>query len=364
MSITISNSIIGGKLTINGMEIPSDFKVKSIANGIIISHDGRYATKGEDGKIIITDIPEDGVIKRNETTINYSQNNITNYKQDNNENVSGLEKIARIEEEDPNNNISENEQKLDDFNVLMKLREIKNRYNSTGVLSDESDIKITTPKNQKSFDDFYTLMKMRETKDKVDSKKNLQKEEIDTTSIKTTETYNISIKTEQTENEKISPLEEECKTEYREIKTNPKKKFYLKSEKKTGDILLHNRENGNILYREIEDNTDIYSGPKTTYEIVIPKDNPNLELSLSRENGTVKGEVSHPGSISLISGSIEVDIYSPLKIKATTHGGGAIIGSNKMKREDGFYVPIDEEPIGVLDLSTCKGNITIRYKKQ
>src|SRR3989344_5443817 len=61
------------KTVINGVELPEDFNVSSVINNIAISNDGRYAAVTRAGDIVIANIPENGRIEVDGTTINYQR---------------------------------------------------------------------------------------------------------------------------------------------------------------------------------------------------------------------------------------------------------------------------------------------------
>lgn len=59
------------KTIINGVELPEDFRVSSIINNIVISNDGRYAAVTKAGDVLIAQIPENGRIEVDGTTMSY-----------------------------------------------------------------------------------------------------------------------------------------------------------------------------------------------------------------------------------------------------------------------------------------------------
>src|SRR3989338_4424663 len=61
------------RTTINGVELPEDFQVSSVINNIAISNDGRYAAVTRGGDLVIADVPKNGRIEMDGTTINYQK---------------------------------------------------------------------------------------------------------------------------------------------------------------------------------------------------------------------------------------------------------------------------------------------------
>lgn len=93
----------------------------------------------------------------------------------------------------------------------------------------------------------------------------------------------------------------------------------------------------------------------------LPRDvSSGLEVSLETKNGSISGELSHPGFVESKNGSIILSLYAPLVVNASTKNGSVnVVGMTS--EGGGRYVPANKSTIGKLRASTKNGNVQINY---
>lgn len=95
-------------------------------------------------------------------------------------------------------------------------------------------------------------------------------------------------------------------------------------------------------------------------KLELPRAISKLELALETKNGSVNGEIIHPGYVETKNGSIVLALYAPLIVDASTKNGRVnVVGMESQGH--GRYVPIGESPVGKLRASTKNGSVLINY---
>lgn len=95
--------------------------------------------------------------------------------------------------------------------------------------------------------------------------------------------------------------------------------------------------------------------------IILPKSVIWLEQYMDVTSGDISGDIAHKGRISSTSGSISINLCSPLRVKAEVTSGDIHIYGMIAEGSD-FYVPPSINSIGDLYLKATSGNINVRYK--
>jgi len=95
----------------------------------------------------------------------------------------------------------------------------------------------------------------------------------------------------------------------------------------------------------------------------LPKEISDLELALETKNGSINGEIMHPGYVETKNGSIVLALLAPLIVDASTKNGNVnVIGM--MSEGHGRYIPVGVKSIGKLRASTKNGSVVINYIKR
>lgn len=254
------------RTVINGIELPEDFYASSIINNIAISDNGKYIAVTRDGNLVEGDIPENGKIEVDGTTINYRKGSGMN--------VSG------------------------------------SGIHMSGVSGGSISISGGS----------------------------------------------ISIGGGKS-------LENEINESY---KVNSGDEVALVS--KNEDIALGFRDDYNVGVEGLTASEPKYSNGRLFVDdlqgkLSLPRKVSDLEVALETKNGSVTGDIMHPGFVESKNGSIILNLYAPLKVDASTKNGSVNV-TGMESQGHGRYVPIGEAPVGKLRASTKNGSVMINYLKR
>tara|TARA_Y100000310_G_C20556898_1_gene751024 strand:- start:193 stop:999 length:807 start_codon:yes stop_codon:yes gene_type:complete len=95
----------------------------------------------------------------------------------------------------------------------------------------------------------------------------------------------------------------------------------------------------------------------------LPRGVSDLELALETKNGSVTGDIIHPGVVESKNGSIVLNLYAPLKVDASTKNGSVNV-TGMESQGHGRYVPIGESAVGKLRASTKNGSVMVNYLRR
>jgi hypothetical protein len=95
-------------------------------------------------------------------------------------------------------------------------------------------------------------------------------------------------------------------------------------------------------------------------QVSMPTSQEDLSFNIEHTNGSIDGNVAHPGTIYTANGNIKLNLYAPLAVRATSTNG--LVSIVKMQpNQDGTYAPIGQTPKGTLNLKTTNGDVEIKY---
>ena len=95
----------------------------------------------------------------------------------------------------------------------------------------------------------------------------------------------------------------------------------------------------------------------------LPRGESNLELVIESKNGSVTGDIIHPGYVESKNGTLVLNLHAPLIVNASSANGRVKVMGMESQGH-GRYVPIGESAVGKLRASTKNGEVIVNYLKR
>lgn len=125
----------------------------------------------------------------------------------------------------------------------------------------------------------------------------------------------------------------------------------------------HTRIKGYITHQpEIyNDNTLLLKG--LSGSLILPKNNPDLDLHIETSIGTIYGEIAHPGLFKvLVRGDINLNLYSPLEVLIKGYGEDVKVQNMEQINYNTYRPNKTSETLPKLNLFSNTGDIKVNYK--
>lgn len=95
--------------------------------------------------------------------------------------------------------------------------------------------------------------------------------------------------------------------------------------------------------------------------VYMPRRIKDLDILADSKNGTVTGEVIHPGDIASKNGCVTIRLMAPLKVKASTQNGIVSVNGMQQITNEWYTPPGVAKPKGTLSIDSKNGVVTVTY---